>query len=300
MLALWAIDALDEADVPAARDALFAIAAIPPPESELVSAALDAFPEDDQDTRLAIRAVAYAAGHTELVTRRFGDFDVAHVTTAVQTHHIGEVLDILSAEAHRPVFLAAVTDEKLAPAVRSMAIAELTANVETPKLPKDLRGTLVQASKSSDCMVAATAARSLVMHGEKAFGPARPASRTPASMMRSLCVLASYEAAAAPDEASYLLGYVPRTGLDVVTVEYDAYSATDDDGDGDPHTIRKLTKLSRDEVVLPELEDMVRAFARCKDTVCQSEEHEFRFGFTAGQLTRIEVVERPSCAGGHD
>ena len=32
----------------------------------------------------------------------------------------------------------------------------------------------------------------------------------------------------------YLLGYVPKRGLEHVTVTYDAYSETDDDGDGDP------------------------------------------------------------------
>ena len=45
---------------------------------------------------------------------------------------------------------------------------------------------------------------------------------------------------------------------------------------------------------------MIRALAHCKDTVCSSDEREFRFGFKPGPggdllLTRLEVVEKPPC-----
>src|SRR5262245_16955541 len=44
LLALWAIDRLDDRDLPAIKPALLAIAAIPPPESQLVAAAIHAIP----------------------------------------------------------------------------------------------------------------------------------------------------------------------------------------------------------------------------------------------------------------
>lgn len=119
-------------------------------------------------------------------------------------------------------------------------------------------------------------------------------------MMRSLCVLASFESLQAADEPSYLLGYVPPRGLDVVKVTYDPYNDVDTDGDGDPHTERTATLVPRDEVVLPELEDLVRAMRSCNGTTCTSEEREFRFSFKPGaggelMLSRLEVVERPPC-----
>jgi hypothetical protein len=114
-------------------------------------------------------------------------------------------------------------------------------------------------------------------------------------MMRAMCVLASYEQQQSADEPSFLLGYVPQRGLEVVTVTYDAYSETDDDGDGDPHTVRASQLVPRTDVTLPELEDLVRALGHCTGTVCRSDDREFRFTFKGDQLTRLEVVERPPC-----
>ena len=75
-------------------------------------------------------------------------------------------------------------------------------------------------------------------------------------MMRAMCVLASYEALQRADEPSFLLGYVPEEGPRASSrVTYDAYSDSDDDGDGDIHTTRTATLVPRDEVVLPEIED---------------------------------------------
>ena len=114
---------------------------------------------------------------------------------------------------------------------------------------------------------------------------------------KPLCVLASYEAGQNADEPSFLLGYVPKKGLELVTTTYDEYNETDTDGDGDPHTEKKAVLVPRDEVVLPELEDLIRAFFHCAGTVCRSEDREFRFTFKGGDLllTRLEVSERPPC-----
>ena len=300
MLALWAIEEIDEDDVATAFDALKAIAAIPPPESQLVAAAFDAFPATDQDHRLALRAIAMAAGQRDLVNSKLSDFDDAHLSDAVTKHHIDGALEALSAPTNRAVFLAAITDDKLVASARADAMIELAATIETTALPRDLRGALATAAKSPDCTVAATAARVLVQHGERKYAPARPHARTAPPMMRALCILASYEALLRSDEPSYLLGYVRAKGLELVRITYDPYSDQDTDGDGDPHTERSLDVVARDEVVLPEVEDLIKAFRTCEGAICKSDDREFRFGFKPGpggelMLARLEVVERPPC-----
>jgi hypothetical protein len=117
-----------------------------------------------------------------------------------------------------------------------------------------------------------------------------------------MCVLASYELLLREDEPSYLLQYVPPKGVELVRISYDPYSDRDTDGDGDPHTERSLIQVPRNEMVLPEIEDMVTAFGNCDGTVCKSGDREFRFGFKPGaggelMLFRLEVVERPPCPG---
>ncbi|HEY4057323.1 MAG TPA: hypothetical protein VGM39_11980, partial [Kofleriaceae bacterium] len=58
MLALWSIGQLEDSDIPAVMDSLRAIVQIPPPESQLVAAAIDAIPEADLDHRLELVAAA--------------------------------------------------------------------------------------------------------------------------------------------------------------------------------------------------------------------------------------------------
>lgn len=295
VLAIWALTQLEGDDVSGARDALRVIAAIPPPESELTAVALKTLPETDQDGRLELAAIAFRAGHRELVNGMLGTFDDAHLMQAVQIHHIDGALDHLSVESHRAVFVAAITDEQLHPSARAQAIIEIV-DVDGSVKP-DVRTAIVRATRSPRCDVAAAAARFLVRDGEKKFGPGKPRTSKPAVMMRALCVLASYEAGLRADEPSFLLGYVPKKGLELVTVTYDEYNDVDHDGDGDPHTERTTVVVPRDEVMLPENEDLVRALAHCTGTVCESDDREFRFVFKGADLllTRIEVVDRPPC-----
>ncbi len=295
VLAIWSLTQLQGDDLSGVRDALRAIAAIPPPESELTAVALKVLPESDQDGRLELAAIAFRAGHRELVNGLVGDLDDAHLIEAVQKHHIDGALDQLTVEGNRPVFLAAITDEQLHPSARAQAITEL---VDTDgKVMPDVHAAIVRATRSPSCEVAAAAARFLVRNGEKKFGPGKPHASKPAAMMRAVCVLAHYEAGLRADEPTFLLGYVPKKGLELVTTTYDAYSEVDDDGDGDPHTERKALVVPRDEVMLPENEDLVRALAHCTGTVCKSDDREFRFVFKGADLllTRIEVIERPPC-----
>jgi hypothetical protein len=300
MLALWAIEELDDAQSLSAYDALKGIAAIPPPESQLVAAALDALPESEQDKRLELRAIAMRAGHRELVNGHLSGLDDAHLVQAVSVQVDG-ALEALTASTHRAVFLSAVTDERMHPNARTTAITELVAETDGP-LPRDLSTALLKATKSTSCNVAAAASRVLVQRGQRKLAPARPRARTVAPMMRALCVLASYESMQQADEPSYLLGYIPPKGLEQLTITYDPYGEQDTDGDGDPHTERTSITVPRNEVVLPQLEDMIKAFQHCDGAVCKSDDYEYRFAFKPGaggdlMLARLEVVERPPCPG---
>jgi hypothetical protein len=303
LLALWSLDQLEAGDLPAIRDALMAIAQLPPPESQLVEAAIHAVPETDQDTRLALLARAWRAGQRELVGGALGGFDEPHLVTAARDHHIDPALEILSAEGDRAVYLAAVNDEALAARARSAAIGDLVALAAasaTGKLPADLTAALVTATRARDCSVAAAAARALAQHGDPRFVPRRPRTAGPAQLMRAVCVLASYEALLGNDEPSLVPGYVPARGLERMTITYDPLSDADPDGDGDPHTSHTAELVPRAEAVLPELEDLVRAMQHCTGTICVSDDHEFRFVWQrfGGDLllARIELADRPPCA----
>jgi hypothetical protein len=298
LLALWSLAALEPEDVPQVSAELRAIAAIPPPESQLVAAAIQVIPETDQDLRLEVLAIAYRAGQRDLANGMLGAFDEQHLADAVGTHKIDGALEVMSAEGHRATYLRAVTDEALATTARTTAIIDLAAATADPRAP-DLQKALVTAAKSKDCQVAATAARALAERGDKRFIPSRPRTSKPAAMMRGLCVLASYERLQANDEASLLTTYVPAKGLEQVKIAFDALAEVDTDGDGDPRTERMIVQVPRGELVVPESEDLVRAFRRCTGTTCTSDDREFTFSFTPGAgglvLTRLVIAERPPC-----
>jgi hypothetical protein len=292
LLALWSIAQLEPDQLP--KDALRMIAALPPPESQLVASTISRVP--DQDDKLELLAIAWQAGQHDIVAGLASDLDEAHLATALSKHHIDAALDQLTADRHRTEFLHAITDDKLAAATRAQAMSELAAGdtVATGKdvLAPDVQKALIAATKSPDCAVAAAAAHMFEARGDHRFGPKRPATRKPAAMMRALCVLANYEQLQRADEPSYLLGYVPAAGLDIHRVTYDLYA--------DPHTSETTDHVARDEVALPELTDLIGAFGHCKDAVCTSDEREFHFGFKPGPggnllLARIDVVERPPC-----
>lgn len=293
LLALWAIDKIDDADLPRLRDHLRGIVSIPLPESELVATVLVAIPENDHALRLDLLGTAWRAGQTEVVNGAVGKLDVAHLIEAATKHHIEGALDILSAEGHRAVYLGAVTDEQLGTRARMRAMQDLAAI--DPSLPNDVKTALVKATSSKDCAAAATAARLLQQAGDKRFVPAKPRATTPDKLMRSLCVLASYEQQQGNDEPTLLASYVPKTGLERVTVTYDALGEDDPDGDGDPHTERTITLVPKEQLALPEIDDLVKAFKSCAGAICRSDDREFRFVFKNGLLQRLEMVDRPPC-----
>ncbi|HEU4728651.1 MAG TPA: hypothetical protein VFT22_12195 [Kofleriaceae bacterium] len=297
LLALWAITQLEDADAAAVQPALLGIAALPPPESQLVAAAIHAVPEADHDARLALLAAAWRAGQRDLVESAIGALDEAHLVLAARKHHIASALEVLAAADHRAIYLAAIADDAMPARARVSAIGELIA--QDDKLAPDLRAALVSAVATRDCQVAATAARALDQHGDHRFVPRRPRTASTAAAMRALCVLASYEALQQSDEPSLLASYLPARGLERITIAYDPLSDTDTDGDGDPHTTRTADLVPRAEAVLPEIEDLARAMQHCTGTICISDDHEFRFVWKPSDgellLTRVEMADRLPC-----
>ncbi|MEJ7600650.1 MAG: hypothetical protein WKG01_22275 [Kofleriaceae bacterium] len=290
LVALWALDQLETPDIPIVKPTLRAIAALPPPESELIVAMLDALPEDDQDLRLELLGIAKRAGQDELADTNLGTLDVPHLEAAVRKHHLGGALEVLSAEAHRAIYLAAIVDDEMPAKARARAILEL-ATTPAPKLAPALRTAIGKAGKAKDCMVAAAAARALAQRGDLRLLPRRPPTRSKDAMMRALCVLASYEQLQGNDEPSLLVSYVPPKGLERIEITYDPYT--------DPHTEQTANLVGRAELVMPEVEEVARAMRRCKGTTCSTRERDFRFSFKPASdglhLFRLEIIERPPC-----
>jgi hypothetical protein len=293
LLALWSIDQLEPADRPAVRAELLDIVQVPPPESQLISAVFQTLNEGDHDEQMVFYEAAWRAGQRDLVNATIGNLDEPHLLEAVTRLHIDGALEILSAEAHRATYLAAVTDEQLGAKVRIQAMTELAAAEQKPSF--DVTSALINAASSADCAVAASAARTLEQRGDRRFVPARPKLHTDKALMRGLCVLASYEGLQRADETSLLASYIPARGLERISVTYDPLAEIDTDGDGDPHTQHETTLVPRAEAVVPEVEDLARAMAHCTGTTCSSDDREYRFSFRAGELFRLEIADRPPC-----
>jgi hypothetical protein len=298
LLALWALGQLEIDDVDQITDALTAIAALPPPESELTEAALHVISDDRGALKLKLIAIAAAAGQHELADTAIGTLDEPQLIEAISKLHIDGALTVLSAEGDRPLFLKAIVDDKLRSKTRVQAIHEVVA-AEDP-LAADSKATLVAAAKGSDCAVAATAARLLAQDGDRRFVPTRPRTKKPDELLHALCVLVGYDEELGADEVSPFGSYLPARGLELVRVSYDPYGEVDNDGDGDPHTEHTTELIPPGEVSVPEADDLARALTHCQGTVCTTDDHEFRFTFKPGAggyllLTRLEVIERPAC-----
>ena len=293
LLALWSIDQLEAQDRATVRAALLDIVQLPPPESQLISAALQTLNEGDHDEQMLFYETAWKAGQHDLVNAVVGNLDVPHLIEAVTRLHIDGALEILSGEAHRSAYLAAIGDDQLATRTRITAMTELAA--AEPKLSFDVKSALIAAVSSPDCAVAAAAARTLQDKGLAQYLPVRPRLHTDKALLRGLCVLASYEALQHADEPSLLASYLPARGLERVAISYDVFSEVDTDGDGDPHTQHETVLVPRAEAVIPDSEDVARAMTHCTGTTCASEDREYRFTFRAGQLYRLELVDRPPC-----
>jgi hypothetical protein len=168
-------------------------------------------------------------------------------------------------------------------------ISELTDEVDS--LPADLKHALIQATKSSDCELAGIAAHTLAGYHDASRSPTWPHTFKQAEMLRSLCVVATFERAQSPGDPSYLPGYIAPGGMTLTHEIYDPYV--------DPPDRRAVERVPARQAVLPDLDEMIAALKHCTGTPCRSLTREFQFGFTRGSggllLSSIEVVDLPPC-----
>ena len=293
-LAMWSFDQLDRADLPALRDALKQLVALPPPESQLVADALQFAESGDQDLRLELLGIAWKAGQRELVNGQFGGFDEAHLLQAATVLHIDGAFDGLSAQNQRAVFLKALGDEQLLSVTRAHLMSELLGDQDV--MAPDLKAALIAvATKATDCQAAAAAAAELVAHDAPQFAPGRPRSAKPEAFVHGLCVIAAYESHLRADQTSPFSSLLPARGLELTRVTYDAYSDVDTDGDGDVHTEHIHDLVPRANASVPEAGDLQLALQHCTKLTCSSEDHDFKLTVANGVLTKLEIVDRPPC-----
>jgi hypothetical protein len=228
-LAIWALAQVDDSDLPAIRDSLQAFVALPAPESQLIAAAFHAVPPDQQDLHLELLGIATAAGHGDVASSMLDGLDLPHLTVAATKLHIDGAVEMLSAEATRAVYVGAVADNKLRTITRIASLRDLIevddANNKGKPLP-DLQRLLVATTKDADCELAAAAADALRQHGDLRFVPVRPHTRSPAIMMRQLCVLASWDRLP-PGDQQPLESWLPPQGVDESIVTYDPNNTVD-------------------------------------------------------------------------
>jgi hypothetical protein len=301
-VALWALDQLDPASITALLPTLTALARTPPPDDQIVDRVLEIVYDQPEAERLAILAAARGAGHVgDVVDMNVRGLSDAGMMTAARDLHIDGALDALDAGLAFPLYLAAVTDRKLRPDTRRAAIVELTAEIVDDKLPRDVEKALVAATTDPACTVAAAAAETLAAFGKSSYLPRRPRGRKIADAMRMICILV------AGDQQPSPRNLVAARGLTVIERSFDPDrefdpSVPDDDGDGDPRTLREIDVLPRAEVVtLPFAEELEAAMQRCSGATCTvpGSGIQFRFGFVAAAgglaLERIERFEPPGC-----
>ena len=294
-LALWSIQHLGQIapdQLAMIAPALRQIAALPPPESELVVAALIAANRNPV-LEAELLEIAWKAGQRPIVNGMMGGLEPPQLIDLATRLHIDGALDGLTAETNRDVFMKAIADEQLQPLTREQAMAELGGDDD--KLAPDLLAAIIALTKSPSCDVAAAAARVLEKHGNPAYVPKKPRSAKPEAILRGLCVLAAYERDAPPNEASLLPGYLPKKGLELLRVSYDALSDTDPDGDGDVHTAHTSDLIDRASASLPETGSFALALQHCAKTTCTTDELEFDLTIKEGLLTRLEIIELPPC-----
>ncbi len=285
-LAMWSLDQLDDTDAAAIEAPLMALASLPPPEHELVSAAFDVVPVGADALLVRMVEAAYRAGQGDIADESLHWLPKDALLKLATTWHADGAYRSLDPGEARKAFLAAITDGKLKAATSLGALDELLA-LDAPKMKKDLRAALVAATRDARCEVAAAAARALVTSGETRFAP-KPVTGTQAQVIRSLCVMAAYVQEDIGDDPA-LKTFVSKKGLQV----YDHSEIT---ADPDLPTGGELI-LPADLVTLPFLEELAEALERCTGTTCRTKGLRFELGFEPDRtLRRIErFADRAAC-----
>jgi hypothetical protein len=278
LLALWAFDQLDDTQAASLERELLALAALPPPEEELVREAFDLVPLDRDDLLLPMITAARAAGQIDLADAAVHWLSPANVRKVATALHSDGAYAALDVNEARGAFLAAISDRQLKAQTSSNAITELIA-ADDGALRKDVRAALQRAVKDPRCAVAAAAARQLAVGGDRRFVPRRDASSVPAAL-RALCVMSSYlEEEVGVD--SLLRPFFSAAGVQI----FDHTETSDSDGEVAAELIARA-----DLVTLPFLSDLGDALEHCLGTTCRT--GIFRFELTMAPDRSISRIER--------
>jgi hypothetical protein len=289
-LALWALERLDDEDARTLQRELLAIAALPPPEDELVREAFDLVPVGADELLLRMIVAARAAGQGDIADESLSWLSRPLLLQVATKLHSDGALRVLDPAEARPVFIAAITDGKLKAATSIAAIDDLLA-ADDAKLKKDVRAALLAALKDPRCEVAAAAARALANAGEPRFVP-RPARASVSAALRALCVMAAYSQEEIGADRD-LRPFISKRGLQVY--DHSEITAPPDEPTGE-------VILPADLVVLPFLEELSPALEHCTTvaggptaaTVCRGGGLRFLLSFDLDRtLRRIERLADP-------
>jgi hypothetical protein len=274
-LAMWSIDQLDDTDAAALEPQLVALAALPPPESALVTEAFDLVPVGADALLLRMVEAAYGAGQGAIADESLHWLPAPSLLQVATTLHADGAFASLDPVAARAAFLAAITDAKLRPATSIAALEELSSQ-DQPRLRKDLRAAMAAATKDPRCEVAAAAARALVISGEPRFAP-RPVTSSLPAALRSLCVMAAYVQDDVGDDPA-LRRFISKKGLQI----YDHSEIT---ADPDLPTGGELI-MPAELVTLPFLEELASALEHCEGTTCRTTGLRFELAFEPDRSLR--------------
>jgi hypothetical protein len=297
-LALWALGRLDDDDARTLERELISLAALPPPEDELVREAFDLVPVGADALLLQMIEAARAAGQGDLADESLSWLPRPMLLQVATKLHSDGALRSLEPSEARGAFLAAINDGQLKPATRLSAIDDLIV-ADDGKLKKDVRAALLTALKDPRCEVAAAAARAFVTAGEPRFAPRPVLTSIPASL-RALCVMASYSQEEAGLDSG-LRAFISKRGLQV----YDHSEITAPPGEATAELI-----LPAQLIVLPFLEELSSALEHCTTTapgpsagpdagtVCRADGLRFLLAFDPDRtLRRVErFAEARTCA----
>jgi hypothetical protein len=278
-LALWAMDQLAPADVPALLPVLLQIAALPPPESELVAAVLELVGKvKDDEVQLRVYLAAHRAGHRELVADVLDELTEAGVFRAAR-ENLDAALIMLDVSLAQDLYLAAVDNHELLPATRIHAIDELAADLASrgEKLPRPLKQALRRIGATESCALAASAIAVLIRNRDASAIPRRRSSDTVADTTRSLCILARLEVA--PRVLQTLVG---PAGIKTITrARQDLPDADDHDRDGDPMIATSYAVVEPGQLGSFDLfgdQEFARALLRCRGNRCFGD-HVYQLGW---------------------
>ncbi len=323
-LALWAVDNLDDdtllheliADV-------VALAALPPPESELNRAVL--YRVSDEPTKLQMIQAAVDAGNRAIAEESLGGLSVAGLEAAIAMH-LDAAVDSLdgsySAALGRAILDPLLRRDTRIRATSSLYYYVLDADPTDPgrQVAYDA---LVAGTRAPDCGVAGMAKAAVAAIDGKPFPSPLPKQAKAPAVMRAMCEMLGN---VLDDPLAVWHRFVDERGLTVrwtthdprrVEMLWDDYpdardankdgapdvDEADPDGDGDPATTHEVVHYDREQWLGEEAlsDELRRAMAECKGTKCHlaATRTDFTLSFRKGRAGLVlDAIDVETTAGG--